>query len=387
MSSSGWLNLQDGDIRGFLLTLASSTACVLGSLVICTDVIWGYFFPGTFNLKNNQPFLICSLALSSGVLIYTAMAKLMPESLEYFLESDLVAGSSRKAEAYLITSYMIGIVTCAGINAIVLACTRRSVVQCAHGESEAHFEHSLNHGHDHPAVLQPTSTSQIVESETVKPIDSQISAHSFRRSFDIESGQLSANEETPLLASHQACSTNDKPHNPHHIGSLRQSDLFSIGLQTAIAISVHKIPEGFLMFSTSRTNPDLGFSVFVALAIHNVCEGFTIAFPLFMALGSRTIAVLAAFILGGLSQPFGALLAWASFQTGLIPGGSASEEEDGASPLVFGFIVSFTAGFLSIIGFQMYGAAVSLGGKPNTTLAWVFIGIAVIGLGSCLTAH
>lgn len=385
--SSSEFNLQDGDIRGFILTLASSIACILGSLVICADVLLRLLFPGSkFNLKNNQTFLICSLSLSSGVLVYTSMFKLMPESLEYFLEADLVVGSSRKAQAFLITSYMIGIVTCAGINTIVHAFTSRSVVQCAHGESEAHFEHSLDHGHNHPE-LQPTSTSQVVENDPSKPTDGQISASKkWRQPLDIESGQLTVNEETPLLVSHQACSADDKPHTHHHISSSRQSDLFSIGLQTAIAISVHKIPEGFLMFSTSRTNPELGFSVFVALAIHNISEGFTIAFPLFMALESRTIAILAAFMLGGLSQPFGALLAWALFQTGLIPGGSPTEGE-GASPLVFGFIVSFTAGFLSIIGFQMYGTAVSFGGKPNTTLAWVFIGIAVIGLGSCLTAH
>lgn len=49
--------------------------------------------------------------------------------------------------------------------------------------------------------------------------------------------------------------------------------------------------------------------VFLALAIHNVSEGFVMSLPLFLAFKSRFTAILWASILGGLSQPAGALCA------------------------------------------------------------------------------
>ena len=185
------------------------------------------------------------------------------------------------------------------------------------------------------------------------------------------------------------CSPDEENHEEeihHHHISTRYSHLFSIGLQTAFAISVHKIPEGFLTFATSHADRELGFSVFVALAIHNFSEGFTIAFPLFLALQSRFYAIMSAVVLGGMSQPLGALLAWALFKYGLIPSGDDGMSNNGTQ-FVFGLIVSITAGFLSIIGLQMYGTAISFGGNQTMTLACAFTGIAIIGLGSSLTAH
>jgi ZIP family zinc transporter len=52
--------------------------------------------------------------------------------------------------------------------------------------------------------------------------------------------------------------------------------------------------------------------VFLALFVHNIAEGFAMSLPLFLALRSRTKAVIWASLLGGLAQPAGALVAWAS---------------------------------------------------------------------------
>jgi zinc transporter, ZIP family len=52
----------------------------------------------------------------------------------------------------------------------------------------------------------------------------------------------------------------------------------------------------------------VGFALFVAIALHNITEGFTIALPLYMATRSRIKSFLYACLLGGLSQPFGALI-------------------------------------------------------------------------------
>jgi ZIP family zinc transporter len=89
----------------------------------------------------------------------------------------------------------------------------------------------------------------------------------------------------------------------HHVP---QNAFLSIGLQTSIAIALHKLPEGFITFATNHANPKLGFAVFMALFIHNITEGFAMALPLYLALGSRWKAMLWSSLLGGVSQPLGA---------------------------------------------------------------------------------
>jgi ZIP family zinc transporter len=518
------------DITGIILCLASSAACVLGSFIITLDVVWRWFFPqSTFDLNNNQFFLVCSLSLSAGVLLFTSMYKLLPQGLDYFNKSTLLKNSPGVAQALLISTYILGVAICAAINAIIHTLTSKSIVHCAHNghppnhssnESLAEdldslsFTHKHSHTVNHPTYDSASSDVVRYNETTESPIDRAGDANTSNENmplltesyycYDPESTEVhmhnhtqdhsvhrkksimdmtqwtfrgkryigkcmgygnakeccgvclnpegdSANphsiidyfEPETMIHRHihfnkqsqsratvpsticsqehfQSCSTPRESHHPHshedsiltsdnrtsydqdeeanagkddnesdvhhHHVSTRYSHLFSIGLQTAFAISVHKIPEGFLTFATSHADRRLGFSVFLALAIHNVSEGFTIAFPLFLALQSRVLAITSAFVLGGLSQPFGALLAWGLFSSGLIPG-SDDSMSNGKTPIVFGLIVSITAGFLSIIGLQMYGTAISFGGHQTTTMAFAFLGIAIIGLSSSLSLH
>ncbi|RMZ81708.1 hypothetical protein DV737_g2413, partial [Chaetothyriales sp. CBS 132003] len=92
----------------------------------------------------------------------------------------------------------------------------------------------------------------------------------------------------------------------HHVPT---NAFMSIGLQTSLAIALHKAPEGFITYATNHANPTLGFSVFMALFIHNITEGFVMALPLYLALQSRLKAILWATFLGGASQPLGAAVA------------------------------------------------------------------------------
>lgn len=92
----------------------------------------------------------------------------------------------------------------------------------------------------------------------------------------------------------------------HHVA---KNKFLSIGVQTSIAIALHKIPEGFITYATNHANPELGFAVFLAIFIHNIAEGFIMSLPLFLALKSRLWAIVWASLLGGLSQPLGAGIA------------------------------------------------------------------------------
>lgn len=101
----------------------------------------------------------------------------------------------------------------------------------------------------------------------------------------------------------------------HHVPNADQA-FRNIGLQTSIAIALHKLPEGFITYSTNHANPSLGFSIFLAVFVHNITEGFALALPLYLSLHSRAKAMLWASLLGGISQPLGAGIAalWFTLQ-------------------------------------------------------------------------
>lgn len=460
---------EDGDFRGWVLTIASALTCVVGSLVICVDVIWRAVRPkSNFTVRDSRPMLVASLSISAGIMLFTSMYRLLPEAKDYF--RDTPGTSEKQANIYLIVVYLGGIVVCSLINMVIHALTAQSVVHCAHDvehtdpESHGHglLGHSHSHGHAHGHSHGHSHNHSQNNSHNNSHGHGHAHSHDNGSHGDLNNGgpEADVDESSPLLgrksslglldladktirgrksvgkcmgyasaeecalfnalkerASHEgiepqrfvhdvemaveeahSATGRAKPSSDrgdqvsishdeidqtdeadqdleefhHHHVSTRYSHIFSIGLQTAVAISVHKIPEGFITFATSHADKQLGFQVFLALAIHNFSEGFTIAYPLYLALGSRSISIAVAFVLGGLSQPLGALLAWGLFKQG---GHAISDNAN----MTFGIIVALTAGFMSIIGLQMYGAAITYGQNQATSLAYAFFGIALVG--------
>jgi len=159
------------------------------------------------------------------------------------------------------------------------------------------------------------------------------------------------------------------PHVGHH--HVPKNEFLSIGLQTSLAIALHKIPEGFITFATNHANSKLGFAVFLALAIHNLSEGFVMSLPLFLALKSRKTAILWASVLGGLSQPIGALCAHLWFM---------SHKGGPPSPDIYGILFAITAGMMSNVALQLYGQAVSVYHHHRVPMVLAFIGMGVMGM-------
>ena len=113
-----------------------------------------------------------------------------------------------------------------------------------------------------------------------------------RHVYDLESNR----ERGKAQRSAEGNSNNDPAHNHHH--HVPTNAFLSIGLQTSIAIALHKLPEGFITYATNHANPKLGFSVFMALFIHNITEGFAMALPLYLAINSRWRAMFWSSLLG-----------------------------------------------------------------------------------------
>jgi ZIP family zinc transporter len=162
----------------------------------------------------------------------------------------------------------------------------------------------------------------------------------------------------------------------HHVA---ENAFMSIGLQTSIAIALHKFPEGFITYATNHANPALGFNVFLALFVHNISEGFALALPLYMALNSRLKAIMWSFLLGGLSQPLGAGIAYAWFQL-------ANRTHMTPSAVAYGCLFAMTSGIMVSVALQLFVESLSLNHNQNLSILFAFLGMTLLGLSNAFTS-
>lgn len=170
---------------------------------------------------------------------------------------------------------------------------------------------------------------------------------------------------------------NDTSHPHHRHGP--SNPFLAIGLQTSIAIALHKVPEGFITFATNHANPQLGFSVFMALFIHNITEGFAMALPLFLALKSRWKSMFWSSLLGGISQPLGAGVAALWFKL-------AGSNDMAPGDRVYGCMFAITAGVMTSVGVQLFSESISFTQSKTLCVAFVFVGMGILGVSFALTA-
>jgi ZIP family zinc transporter len=162
-----------------------------------------------------------------------------------------------------------------------------------------------------------------------------------------------------------------------------QNAFLSIGLQTSLAIALHKLPEGFITYATNHASPTLGLTVFLALFIHNIVEGFAMALPLYLALNSRWKAMFWSSLLGGISQPAGAGIAafwiWSTGQHG-------SDDETGPSWGVYGGMFAVTAGVMTSVALQLFSEGLGLTHHRGMGIGFAIAGMGLMGLSFALTA-
>ncbi|KAI1170718.1 Zinc/iron permease [Nemania sp. FL0916] len=208
-----------------------------------------------------------------------------------------------------------------------------------------------------------------------------------------EDGEGPVSEASPTQRRSRAQSHINQSPNGHECDSILSDDVeaqhhhhvaknafLSIGLQTSVAIALHKFPEGFITYATNHANPALGFNVFLALFVHNISEGFALALPLYMALNSRIKAILWTFLLGGLSQPAGAGIAVAWFQlanhTHITPGAVA-----------YGCLFAVTSGIMVSVALQLFVESLSLNHNQNLSILFAFLGMTLLGLSNAFTSE
>ena len=179
--------------------------------------------------------------------------------------------------------------------------------------------------------------------------------------------------------SHSHDSEEEDDHPEHHHHHVPTNAFMNIGLQTSIAIALHKLPEGFITYATNHANPKLGVSVFLALFIHNITEGFAMALPLYLAINNRLKAMIISFVLGGLSQPLGAAVAAVWFKV-------AGQSNWAPSESGYGAMFAITAGIMTSVGLQLFAESLELTHSKHLCFIGAFAGMCILGASSALTA-
>ena len=96
---------------------------------------------------------------------------------------------------------------------------------------------------------------------------------------------------------------------PDDSSLVNNKSLYRVGIFSMIAIILHNVPEGIATFLSSSVDMSLGLSLALAISLHNIPEGISISVPIYYATKSKKKALFYTFI-SGISEPFGALLAY-----------------------------------------------------------------------------
>lgn len=202
--------------------------------------------------------------------------------------------------------------------------------------------------------------------------------HGYRSGAEEESYDPESNLDGGVAqkATEENPANNSTQGHHHHVPT---NAFLSIGLQTSIAIALHKLPEGFITYATNHANPELGFSVFMALFIHNITEGFALALPLYLAISSRWKAMFWSSILGGASQPLGAGIAALWFKA--AAGGTHAPGQT-----VYGCMFAITAGIMASVALQLFSESLGLTHNRTLCIAFSFLGMGILGTSFALTA-
>ena len=241
--------------------------------------------------------------------------------------------------------------------------------------SKASHPHASRHAHDDEdrsrTVSEPCKARKDSKPDGARVTRSRSATHHYHHPEN-------EHPEAPpqaRRASAQSASVGNEHH--HHVPT---NAFMSIGLQTSLAIALHKAPEGFITYATNHANPTLGFAVFMALFIHNITEGFAMSLPLYLALGSRFKAILWSSVLGGVSQPIGAGVAALWFK--LAKNSVLGAPSEG----VYGGMFAVTSGVMTSVALSLFSESLQLSHNKTTCIIFAFLGMAILGFSFALTA-
>lgn len=160
------------------------------------------------------------------------------------------------------------------------------------------------------------------------------------------------------------------PHEPkdyetaEDIEKVDRSNLLRMGLFTALAITLHNLPEGMATFIAALQEPLLGVSLAIAIAIHNIPEGIAVSVPIYYATGSKKKAFFYS-ALSGLAEPIGAIIGFFILSFFL-------------NDLMFGIIFSAVGGIMIYVALDELLPSAEKYGEHHKVIYGLVLGMAVM---------
>ena len=145
-----------------------------------------------------------------------------------------------------------------------------------------------------------------------------------------------------------------------------KEELKRTGIMAAIAIAIHNLPEGVLVFIAALHDPALGVAIALAIILHNIPEGIATAAPIYYSTGSKAKAFLFSFGTGFV-QPVSALIAWVLLR-------NVMHDMEAA----FGIAFAIVAGIMVYVAIHQLLPAAQKFGKHHMVMKWLFAGMAVM---------
>ncbi|MCL2405174.1 MAG: zinc transporter ZupT [Defluviitaleaceae bacterium] len=147
-----------------------------------------------------------------------------------------------------------------------------------------------------------------------------------------------------------------------------KKELKRTGVMAAIAIAIHNLPEGIVIFMAALHDPTLGIAIALAIILHNIPEGIATAAPIYYSTGNKLKAFLFAFCTGYV-QVIGALIAW------LLVGNIFDDIE-----AIFGIVFAIVAGIMVYVAIHQLLPAAQRFGKHHMVMKWLFTGMAIMAV-------
>lgn len=145
------------------------------------------------------------------------------------------------------------------------------------------------------------------------------------------------------------------------------------GLAAAVAISIHNIPEGMMLYLTAAESPMEGIPVMLAVGMHNIPIGLSIAIPIYYSGYGRMRALLVC-LLSGVMELIGAVL-------------GALLAAPMESPLFLGLMLALIAGIMVYVSFDELIPASYSYGRRHASLYGILLGLLFMGLTMALIHH
>jgi len=301
----------------FILVIAAGLCTAIGSSAV--------FFPKLANLANRKT-LAGSLGLAAGVMLYVGLVDIYSKAIGGFAE----VHDEGKAFIYATLSFFGGCFLMLFLNWIVKQILGGKDVE------EALFHMSMQSMQEGQQVQKDDvdMSDPVAQLEAVKRMTEE------KRGKDIETAQ--------------AGSSLDKASD-----EVSKVKLKNMGFAMALAIAIHNFPEGLVTFASYVSEPAVGIALAVGIGIHNIPEGLCVSMPIYYATGRRWYAFMWG-VLSGLSEPLGALIGWAVFDSNF--GGN-----------VYGIMFGIVSGMMTMISVHELIPTAARYDPKNTVTTYSFL--------------